>query len=195
MKLFSLLAYTAVIIWALVPIRQYKSKYFFYFLFFVSSDIVTLIARLVFHSDTNFFFAPFSFIALCALLNVRQIEKYIAILALLFIITCIWGLDINILGIPEFQRMALSLGIIHLLILYIFIKELFITSENNHAINLFLVVLVFYEITVVTKFLNYLTGFANGYFYFSITNIFEILFAIFFIAFKADNKRLILQFK
>ena len=195
MKLFSLLTYTAAIIWALVPIRQYKSKYFFYFLFFVSSDIVTLVARLVFHSGTNFFYGPLTFLSLCALLNVRHMRKYKIILAILFIITCIFSLDINIIGIPEFQRMGMSISIIHLLILYIFIKELFITSEKNHAINLFLVVLVFYEITVVTKFLNYLTGFTNDYFYYSITNVFEILFAIFFIVFKADNSRLILQFK
>ena len=195
MKLFSFLTYSAVFIWALVPIRQYKSKYFFYFFFLVSSDILTLVARLIFHSGTNFFFGPLTFLSLCALLNVKQIEKYKIILAILFIITCIFNLDINIIGIPEFQRMAFSLSIIHLLILYIFIKELFITSENNHAINLSLVVLLFYEITVVTKFLNYLTGFTNDYFYFSITTFFEILFAIFFIVFKADNNRLVLQFK
>lgn len=195
MKLFYLLGYIAVIIWAIVPISQYNGKYFFYFLFLVSSDIITLIARLVFHSGTNFFYGPLTLLSLYALLKVKQIKKHKILLAILFIITCIFNLDINIIGIPEFQLMGLSLGIIHLVILYIFIKELFIKYENNYVINLFLVALVFYELTAVTKFLNYLTGFTNDYFYYIITNIFEILFALFFIVFKADDKRLILQFK
>ncbi len=189
------LIYLGVIVWAIVPIRQFKTKYFFYFLFWVSADIATLLARLVFHSGTNFFYAPCSFLALCALLEYKYIKKYLIPSTILFIIICAISIDTSIRGIPEFQRMGISICIIHLMILLVFLKQFITAYIKKNLINIFLIILIFSEIMTVTKFLNYLTGFTNDYLYYNITNSFEIIFGVFFVIFKADNKRLIFQFK
>ena len=101
----------------------------------------------------------------------------------------------TILQIPDYQISAILIIIINVVISYILIKELIINSVNKHIIDFYLVVLVFYAVTEVTKFLNYLTGFTNDYFYFKTTTYLEIFVAIFFIIFKADNKRLFFQLK
>ena len=181
MNIFDNLVYIGVVVWAIVPLRQYRQKYFLYFLF---------------HSGTNFFFPTFSFLALCSLLNYRTIKKYGIILILLFIITCIIGLDNNILGIPGYHAVAISLSIIHSFILLIFLKQFMTTFyAKQNLVDIFSLLLIFYEIMNIAKFLNYLTGFTNDYFYFNITTSFEILIGIFFIIFKADNKRLVFQLK
>lgn len=180
-------AYLGVLVWIVAALRQFKGKYFFFFLFWVSADILTLIARLAFHSGTNFFYVPFSFLAYIGLLDFRYIKKYWVILVILFLVVCTISLKYNLITI--------CVIIIHFIILLEFLKEFIIPFIRNNVISIFILVLIFYEITLVAKYLNYLTGFTNGYYYFIITTFFEIAFGIFFIIFKADNKRLIFQFE
>ena len=190
-----IIAYSGVIIWALVPIRQYKNRFFYFFLLLTCADVITLVARTVFKSGTNFFIVPFNFLALTALLDINFIRKHKILLLILLLSICIISIQKTILQIPDYQIMAILMIIINVFILYIFIKELFINSGNKRFINLYLIVLVLYAIMEVTKFLNYLTGFTNGYFYFKATIYIEVLVAIFFVIFKADNKRLFFQLK
>ena len=196
MNIFAELTYIGVVIWAIVPLRQYKQKYFLYFLFTAYPDVITVFARFFFHSKTNFFFPTFSFFALCSLLDYKTIKKYGIILILLFFISCLVGLDDNAFGIAGYRMIAMSLSIIHSFILFIFLKQ-FITTfyTKQNLVNIFLFVLIITEIMYVIKFLNYLTGFINGYLYFNITTSFGILFGIFFIIFKADSPRLVFQLK
>ena len=196
MNIFDKLVYVGVVIWAIVPLRQYKQKYFLYFLFTVYPDVITVFARFFFHSKTNFFFPTFSFLALCSLLDYKTIKKYGIILILLFFISCLIGLDDNAFGIVGYRMIAMSLSIIHSFILFIFLKQ-FITTfyTKQNLVNIFLFILIITEIMYVIKFLNYLTGFINGYLYFNITTSFGILFGIFFIIFKADSPRLVFQLK
>ena len=196
MDIFSNLVYIGIVLWAIVPLRQYKQKYFLYFLFWSYADVVTVFARFFFHSNTNFFYPSFSFLALCSLLDYKTIKKYGIILIILFVIICIVSLNDSTFGIPEPRIVTISLSIIHSFILLIFLKQ-FITTfyTKQNVVNVFLLILIFNETTNVTKFLNYLTGFTNDYYYYIITSIFEILFGIFFIIFKADNKRLVFQLK
>ena len=187
MSLLYYLLYSIVLLWTVVVYRQYGCKYFLYFLAWVSADILTLVARLIFHSSTNFFYAPLSFLALIALLEFKSIKKYWLIIAFLFLVVCLLNLEYDII--------IISVITLHILILLLFLKEFIIPYAKENLFSIFLFCLIFYEITVVAKFINYLTGFTNGYYYFIITSFFEIAFGIFFIIFKADNKRLVFQLK
>ena len=196
MNIFDQLIYIGVVVWAIIPLRQYKQKYFLYFLFIAYADVITVFARFFFHSRTNFFFPTFSFLALCSLLDYKTIKKHGIILILLFFITCLIGLDNNTFGIAGYRMMATSVSIIHSFILFIFLR-LFVTTfyKKQNPFNIFLLILIFSEIMYVVKFLNYLTGFTNDYLYFNLTTSFGILFGIFFIIFKSDDSRLVFQLK
>ena len=187
MNIYNILLYLSVIVWAIIPFRQLKKDYFFYFLAWISADIITLGARFIFHSTTNFFYVPLSFLALIALQNFKSIKKQWLTITFLFLGICLLNIEYNIIIISVF--------ILHILILISFLKELIIHYVKNNLFSIFLLALIFYEITVVAKFLNYLTGFTNDYYYFIITTIFEIAFGVFFIILKADDERLIFQFK
>ena len=173
--------------WIIVPIRQYKEKYFYFFLSWVSADILTIPARLIFHSQTNFFYAPCAFLALLSLQSNNLLRKYWIIITIFFIAVCLLSL--------QKELWVITVSVIHLSILFFFLKEIIVTYTKNYQVMIFVLVLLFYELTVVAKYLNYFTGFTNNYHYFIITAIFEAIFGIFFIIFKADNRRLIFQFK
>ena len=181
------LGYFGVIVWAIIPFRQYKNKYFIYFLTWVCADLFALAARFIFHSGTNVFFAPLSFLALVSLLNFETTKKYLWAVIILFILSIMLSLKDNL--------WVMTVILIHLFILGFFLKDIIVSLNKNYIINIFVLLLAFYEITVVAKNINYLTGFTNDYYYYIITNIFEIIFGLFFIIFKADDGRLILRFK
>lgn len=195
LKITYYLGYFSLILWAIAALRQYGTKYFFYFLAWASADIATVPVRLIFHSGTNFFYAPFSFLALIALLEISFIKKYWIVITIIFLAICIISLDNNVTGIPDIQMLGISVSIIHFLILIVFLKELIIPFVKENLVNIFLIALIFYEITIIAKFLDYITGFTNGYFYYIITTSFELILGLFFIIFKSDDKRLIFQLK
>ena len=88
---------------------------------------------------------------------------------------------------------VLIITAIHLFILLKFLEHLIINFAHKTNINFFLVVLVLYELTILTKNIEVLTGLTLGYTYFYITGIFEIFIGLFFILFKEGNPKLILQ--
>lgn len=176
-----------ILIWAVVPFRQYKKKYFIFFLALICGDLITLVTRILAHSGTNFFYVPFSFLALVSLLDKKFTKKYWIIIAILFLAFCIINLEYNLV--------VFSVIIIHLAILFILLKSLIVSFAKLRHVNIFLLLLIFYEITLIAKYINYLTGFSNDYYYYIITTVFEILFGIFFIIYKADDNKLVLQFK
>ncbi len=157
------------------------------------ADLATLPARLIFHSRTNFFYPPFSFLALIALQDIKFIKKYWAILTIIFLAVCIISLDNNITGISDQLIIGLSTSILHLLILFMFLKELINSYLYKDGVSIFVLVLIFYEVTIVAKFLDFSTGFLFEYTYYIIATSLEIIIGIFFIIFKSDDKRLILQ--
>ena len=192
---FPIYLYIGIIVWTAVPVRQFGSRFFYFFLFLVSPDLITLVARLIFHSDTNFFFDPLLFLALIALLDIKLLKKYRIVLSLFFLLICLISFPQTIFQVPGYLFSTLLESIIHLFILFILIKELTIDLLNKRFINLFLLILMIYEIMNLTRSLNYLSGFTNDFFYYKITSLFETLFAIFFIIFKADSPRLVFQLK
>lgn len=195
MNIINFLTYGSVFIWIIIPFRQYRQRYFFYFLFLACTDIFTISLRVIFHSGSNFFYAPFSYLALVSLLNSEFIKKHRVILSLAFLFVCALSLNNNIFGISTVQMTGLTLSALDFLIFLILLKGFIINFVKSNHINVFLLVLIFYEIMDTAKFLNYFTGFTNDYLYFNISNSFEILFGLFFIIFKADDRRLLFRIK
>ena len=175
-------------IWAIVPIRQYKTKYFYFFLAWASADIITtLFLRHIFHSTSNALFAPCAFLAFISLVDKNSLKKYWILITIIFIGT--FFVTIN------HSLAVLTVTFIHLLILGVILKNFVIKILEKNVFDIFEFVFVFYEITLVAMYINYLTGFTDDYHYFIITGAFQIFFAIYFIIFKADTKRVLFQLK
>ncbi len=182
--------YVSIIIWFIIPFRQLNQRYFYYFLLFALLDPINLGLKELVHMNTNILFIPFSFLALVTVQEVRFIKKYWLIILIIFPFIFV----INLNGLSNFDFFIL-MSLIHFLIFLKLIKDFVVNIVKNNLFDIFLLVLVFYELTVITKFLNLLSGFTDANIYFIITTTFEILIGLFFCIFKSDDNKLLLQLK
>lgn len=77
--------------------------------------------------------------------------------------------------------------IIQVVLLFIFLKTFIVEYAFNSKLNLFYLVLVFYVLTIISKYLIVLIGFADATAYFIITGIAQIFFGLFF-SVRGENK-------
>lgn len=180
----------SIILWIIIPFIQFKKKYFFYFFILAFMDIATLFLRLVLHSSSNYFYFPFSFLLFFSIQDLLFIKKYQKIIIILFILICFMNFN-NFIE----NRTFFLISLVHFVILIKLLKDFIISFVKYNLFNIFILSLIFYEITLLTKFLNLLIGFSNADIYFIITSLFETFIGLFFCIFKSDNPRLLLQFK
>lgn len=175
----------AYIVWICVAVRQFKQNYFLFFLFLIAGDITTFIARVLFHSGTNIFYTIFG---LACIVSVQQ--KNISKAAKLqLVILCIVSIFLELHGLTNLQEIIL-LSFLDFVLFLSFLKHFILKLVKGKELNIFLICLIFYQLTAITKFLNIITGFTTAYAYLLATNVFEMLIEIFFCIFKENSEKL-----
>ena len=173
------------IVWFIPPIRQYKNEYFMFFLLLTIGDLITTFLRLVVHISSN---APYVIVAFLLVMSLQKKEDLKRFYLLELLITAITLIIVLI----ENDRMLeiYIIGFLQFIILYYILQHFFRNNIAKQTLNLFYVVLVFYQILTVIKFLNILSMNYSGYFYVQITTIFQILIGLFFSFFRPDNPKI-----
>jgi hypothetical protein len=77
--------------------------------------------------------------------------------------------------------------IIQIVLLLVFLKTFIVDYAINSKLNYFYLALVFYILTIISKFLIVLIGFADATAFFIITTIAQILFGLYFSLYR-ENK-------
>ena len=180
----------SLVIWTIIPFRQWKQNYFKYFTILAMVDIVTNVLRKFFNSNTNSVYTIISLLLVYSLVGNKFIKKYKYILT-----TCL-GLTIylSIYTLNNINNLVLF-SILHFIIIAILLKYFITKIVRTNILNIFTLILLLYEISVVTKIVNLITGFADAYTYFYLTTAFEILIGIFFIIFKEDDPRIVFKIR
>ncbi|MGA7723008.1 MAG: hypothetical protein WCA84_17715 [Ignavibacteriaceae bacterium] len=186
---------TSLIVWIIVPIRHIKGTFFLFFLALIGGDIVTIIARFVFHSKTNIFYVISGLLCLISIQD-KNISKLSKILLLSL---CLISLALELYDIEfkqEFFKQQFSImNLVDFLIFLKFLKIFIFKLVNEKSINFFLICLIFYQLTALIKILNFIGGAANASEYFIITTFFEIFIGLFFCIFKDDDPRIMIKLK
>ena len=175
--------------WILPVFRQYKSNLFYYFLILALTDPIVHVCYFYF----PFIKGPYIYFVSSLLLyysidfsNKKILSNWGRKLILLLILISAFYFNV------DYQ---LILAIIHSLILYKFIKLLTIKFYHEYKLNLFYLVLVLYELTIVIKMSIVLLKTERGDLFFYLTLVFEMLIAIFFTIFREDNTKIIFHLK
>jgi hypothetical protein len=185
MRIF--LQYIVPTILLLIPIRQFKGEYFYYFLFTGLDDgITTFILRDFLNSDSNSFYISFGLLTLFFLLNKEIFKKYILFFGAIFIVASI--IDWNVL-LPVYN--IYLTGLIHLLIFLLLLQRLIIGLIIDRKFYLFLFLIIFCELTTISKYITIISGVSGSYTFFYTTTIFETFIGIIFLIFREDNPLLI----
>lgn len=184
MELIKYITYLSSIVWLLIPIRQYKTRFFLFFLLLGLYDSVFISAYYLFKVDISVLYLLGSCLLLYAVLfNINVRTKYI-ITIFIFIICVIVAI--------YFPTMIVLLQLmIHLLIFFSFLKIFTISYSDTRKLSAFFLILLSYEFSLLFKFFIYLTEFEIGMMYFHLTTVFQILIGIFFLFINEKNSPLI----
>jgi hypothetical protein len=179
-----LLFFTSIIIWLLPPFKQFKGKYFLYFLILAFMDPISLFFVFIIKSPLQ---SQISILLIyCSLLSIIEknlLRKYW--IWVLLITLALFSPSIVHFNSKEiiFVYLLLELGIT-----LIILKILITNYVSFGKLSLFLVVFLFYQFTTLTKLSNLLFGFADAFAFFILTSIVQIIFGLFFSVYTESDK-------
>lgn len=178
------IVYLSEIAWLLPAIRQAKTKWFLWFLVLAILDPLTSLILSVFSWNGILQYDIGSIVGYFSLYIVegKKFKESDYLLLVLFIITLFLISD----GF-------LYLLIIHLFIFYKLISLTIIDVHFKEQLNISLLVLVFYELSILIKFLSYIGQIPISSAPFYLTLFFEVMIAIYFAVFRIDNPRLLIS--
>ena len=175
-----------VYLWFIPPIRQYKQRLFYYFLFMAFVDPIQ---RLITHNNITMplnYYTTFSYILLAAILWNKKSPKlnYLLIAGglIIFIFTLIvfkFTYDTDKLFFFGFQ----------IIILFLFLKKFIMDYASYSKINVFQLVLVFFQLTVVSKIAILILGTSNAIAFYFITGSISIAFGLYFSFCREDKTK------
>jgi hypothetical protein len=181
----------SMLIWLLPPLRQYGTRFFIFFLMFGFADITgALYSKYVDINSNLIVYIIITAIALLSLQEKAHLKKYLFYYSVMILAAV--GLYIRF---PDLSTGTFILLFINTFIILTLFKDLLNDFFNMRSFSIFLAILIFYQITNITKLATLLTGFQNNYFYFGFTTAIQILLGIFFSVFRYDYKRFILQLR
>jgi len=174
MEIIKLIGYINSIIWILIPIRQYKTKFFLFFLVLGLLDPLafTSIFLIKFNVAILYLFGTIVLFYTASLGIKREIKIGFS---LFFLVASL---------IVVFYSMPISIIIqmvIHLMIFIYFLKILVVFYSEHRKLLLFHLVLVVYEFSLLLKFYVFYHEVGVGPAYYSVTTALQIIIGIFFI--------------
>lgn len=173
----------SIIAWFITILRQRKSSIHLYFLITGLADPLHLMSIYFLGIPNGVIYATAS---ICSYLAIRFTDiKSIKLLKSDYLLFIIYFSAVVTFSYLDY----LVLGI-HLLIFIKIIQRMIINLHFQGELNIFFLVLAFYELSLLIKGIVYLSGTFSGFIFFFITLAFQIIIAVFFIIFREDNPKL-----
>lgn len=188
MTIFDIIGYISIFFWLFPPVRQFGGNYFYYFFILALSDPISWFCINML-GITNSIVHPIAGMFLIYSINTKEmnIRKYWHF-HLLFIVLFLIGF------ILLYNRIILVL-ILHLIILIRFIKLTTLTLFNLNTINIFYLVLTFYELITVINLIIILSGNKMMGVFFYTSLLLQTLIAVFFTIFREESQYLKIRLK
>ncbi|TSA27740.1 MAG: hypothetical protein D4R68_05015 [Ignavibacteriales bacterium] len=147
-------------------------------------DPIALIYFEIFKSTISFnYYLVCNYFLLVSILwnSIKSEIKYSLIVGGLFYIILLYTINFS-----TNDHLLIAI-IIQIIILLVFLKIFIVEYAINSKLNIFYLALVFYILTIISKFLIVLIGFADATAFFIITTIAQIFFGLFF-SVSRENK-------
>lgn len=183
-ELIRYLFYFSIFLWLIPPIRQFKKHYFYFFLILALMDPISLLYFEIVKKSMPLGFYLFANYFL--LLSTFEKDSLLRNLYLI-LISGVVLLGMLIFAGFTLKQIYIILIAIQFLIFATTLKKFIVKYAFEKKFDLFLLVLNFYLITIITKFFNLLVGFADATAFFLITSIAQIIFGFFFSIVRENN--------
>lgn len=180
-----LLFFTSIIVWLLPPFKQFKGKYFLFFLILAFMDPINVLFLFIIKSSFlhSQILILLNYGLLLSIIRKDFLKKH---WTWIFLTT----LALFTPTIFHFNRREIILVFIllQLGITLIILKKLITNFASAGKLSLFYLVFLFYQFTAIAKFSNILIGFADATAFFILTTIVQIIFGLFFSVFTESYK-------
>ena len=179
--IIKILYFTSIIIWCLPPIRQFRGRFFDFFLVLACIDPIGTFYGLITKSNIPLWvYSLFIYLLIPSALTETTLKKF----RYVFITVPI----IFVLTIPYQTKLSYQIFIIleNAILLLIFLQVLIVNYASVKKINIFYLVLVFYITTNILKIFNLLVGFADAAALYMVTSIIQIAFGLYFSIARED---------
>lgn len=178
----------SVVFWLLPPFRQFKGRYFYYFLILAVSDPITIFC-------VEILKAP--------LYSIHSIAGLLLIFSILFYTGKFenkYTLSVLILagfivGMIYLKNLLILVLITHLINFLMFLKVAILPIYRDGNVNFFYVALLFYELSIVLNLSVFIGQSDMRILIYYMTLFFQILLAIFFTIFTEKSNILTLHLK
>ena len=187
MELLIISQFVSWLVWGLAAIRQRHCYYALFFLTLALADPTSFILRKIIIVPPSKIFNLFT---VAALYSFYKTEGYFYFKKLKPEIGLIFLFPLFFNNSPYYMKIYLML--LELMVLAEFLKRFFIVAVGG-VFNLFYLVLLIYELSIVIKYLFLFTGTRVGIEYYATTSILQIAIALFFIIFKENNPKLLIN--
>ena len=188
MLIAKIIGYISIAFWLFPPFRQYKRLFFYYFLILAISDPFALFCVQILGRSPQLIY-PIAGLLLFYAINPSKtaLRRFWAV-HMIFIT----GFSICFF---YFENLLYLTLIMHLLILFKFVRIVMLKAYGMLTLNIFHLALIFYELSVVINLLEFLGNNDFRVVIYYITLTFQIIMAIFFTIFTEKSDLLIIRLK
>lgn len=175
-----ILTITAMVVWLIPPFRQYKTKYFYYFLCSALTGPLFVLISYLFKTNINNFNPAFYMLLLSSVVAKKHLLLTLPASALLAVVVPVLHLS-NVL----------VYGISFLIALMIFLKilQLFLeTYIKTHLANLFLILLLLNVSTILFKLIGIVLNFEQGMISYNIGAFLQLFLGVSFWFINVNTK-------
>lgn len=177
----------SIIAWIMPIFRQYKGSYFYYFLFVGLTDSVAVLILYLFNFQPNYHLSLMSTLAFFSLRFPRsekiRFKALDYILALLLLVLFF-----------AFKSLIHYMIVVHILIVLQLSEKIMINLFNQNVLKIFLVVLLFYELTITVNLIVISVGYSGIIIYY-FTLFLQVFLAVFFTIFLESHPKLNIKLK
>lgn len=176
-----LIVVVSIIVWFFPPFANKRSQYLFFFIILAVSDPIMLLFYYTLKVNPNNLFAASALLLLSSLItkkNIRNILIAASVPLALFFTSGNFSRSITV-G---------SFCLIHVAIIYVLIDIFIRYLSENRAVNLFLTLLITYELITILKIVAAMLSYEGGAVSYYLASFIQIFFGILFSFINIDTK-------
>ena len=181
------LIFASIVVWLFPPIRQYKTRYFWFFLTLGLADPVCTVLSNSFQIIVYQLYIPLTILFFFSVIEYKKITIY----KVLFYFAIVGMGCFSFFHVWEYGVFFFSAVLF--LVLVVLIRQSFQFVVERGSINIFHVVLVFYQALNVFKSSALLLNFSTGVWFFFISTALQIFIGIFFALYREDDPRFLVR--
>lgn len=178
-----MLLYISLFVWLLPPLKQFRGRFFYYFLLQAISDPLVLILFMFKIPNLPIYLVKNLLLILLLWKPNEAVKKLLYVIPFLILVYITASMI-------HYTIINFIIAAAHVFILYFIFKLATADVIDLNKLKVFYIVIILYELSAILKHLFIIYSIHTGSVYYYLTTAFEILLGLFFFFIREDDKRI-----